>query len=247
MTRKLSKIFKAVTNFKAGILDLIFPRYCLGCNREADLNSNLQNSWFCKTCLSKIVKVRSQVCPQCHHLSLQGTYCPRCKKDKALKGIICTTYYEEGALKELVHNLKYNGVTELVPLLGQMMIESLQDNLKYENYILTFTPLHFMRQATRGYNQAQLLAEYIGQSLGIEVQNILVKTRATKRQVELQGSSRRKNLSGVFRLKTNVDIAKKKIIIVDDITTTGSTLNECAKVLKSAGAKEVWGLVIARG
>ena len=108
--------------------------------------------------------------------------------------------------------------------------------------------------AQRGYNQSELLAQEVGEKTGLKVVELLSKNKKTKQQVELQGVKRRKNLKGVFKLKnkncklpSGMQIDKKNILLVDDISTTGATLNECAKVLKEAGAKKVWGLVVARG
>lgn len=273
----LPKIFEQTKNI---VLDILFPKYCVNCGQEGD--------WLCLKCARDIVPVVSQVCPKCGRLSGNGRFCkpcrliklPKAKGEKRnrvemmkLNGVICAAYFEEGPIREMIHNFKYNGVLELGDKLAEMMARALNNELRImnngekklhnsyfvihssarkfsaENYnsILTFVPLHWHRQAQRGYNQSEILAKKISEKLNIEVENLLIKTHATKRQVELQGNRRRKNLSGVFVAKPGIDIKKKKIIIVDDITTTGSTLNECARVLKKSGAREVWGLVIARG
>lgn len=125
--------------------------------------------------------------------------------------------------------------------------KSLNSYFLIHNSILTFVPMHWRRRAQRGYNHSEILARNVGKILGLEVEGLLVKKQATRRQAELSGAKRRTNLSGVFAPKTNIDIKKRQIIIIDDVTTTGSTLNECAAVLKLAGAKEVWGLVVSRG
>jgi ComF family protein len=126
---------------------------------------------------------------------------------------------------------------------------NIKNSFKIENLklIISFVPLHFRRKAMRGYNQSEILARLIGQKTGLKVLDLLKKAKSTTRQAELSGTKRRKNLENAFRVKKGIDIKNKKIIIVDDVMTTGSTLEECARVLKTAGAKEVWGLVIARG
>ncbi len=234
------------------LTDLLFPRFCVGCGQE----DPPAGGWLCSQCAGDIVSVVSQVCPECGKLSENGQYHLKCSKGKALKGIIAASYFEEGPVREMIHNLKYNGVTELVKPLGEMMAKVLRDEIcemrdktliSQNSFLLTFTPLHWRRKAQRGYNQSELLAREIGKNLNIDVMALLIKKKSTKRQVELQGSARRENLKDVFVAREGLDIAKKKIIIVDDVYTTGSTLNECARVLKKEGVKEVWGLVIARG
>jgi len=255
------------------LLNLFFPCFCVGCGKEC----SPAGGFLCQKCQQTIVPVVSQVCPECGKLSENGKYHQKCSKDKAIKGVICAAYFEEGPVREMIHNLKYNSVTELAEPLGKLMAEVLRDNfklqilnfksnsndknfniknsLKIENLklLITWVPLHWRRQAQRGYNQSELLARGIGERIGLEVKNILVKKKSTKRQAELSGEKRRKNLKSVFQLKNGVDLSNLGnlrnlvFIIVDDVCATGSTLNECGRVLKRAGAKEVWGLVVCRG
>jgi competence protein ComFC len=248
------------------ILDFLFPKYCVNCGTEGES--------VCFLCSGKIIPVVSQICPVCEKLSPGGEYHKNCRKGKSLKGIVCATYFREGPIREMIHNLKYNGVEELVELLAKMMTDTLKDNFKFLNsnfesnsndlilkhsvinnsfkiqnsdFIICFVPMHISRRAARGYNHAELLARQIGKNLNLKVEDLLIKKTKTRRQAELSGIARRANLSGAFILKSDTCIKNRKIIIVDDVTTTGSTLNECAKVLHLAGAKEVWGLVISRG
>lgn len=243
---KLKKIF----------LDLCFPSFCVGCQKEG--------TWLCRGCFKKIVLVNSQVCPGCNRLSLQGRYCRLCRFDiflvkvkggkkpkkikrrKPLEGIISSLYYEEGPTKEIIHNIKYNSVIELVPILGKVMAKALKNNLPDKHILLTFAPLHPRRLSQRGFNQAELLAINTAKDSKVPIKNLLRKKKNTKQQVKLKGKLRRKNLTGVFSFRGN-DIKGKTIVVIDDVTTTGTTLNECAKVLKAVGAKKVWGLVVARG
>lgn len=257
-TERSSKILKLIKKSSVLVLDTLFPRFCVGCGKEG--------MWLCSKCQDAILIVQSQVCPECNRLSPEGKYCLRCryeidrqidgktkrtkvsKKRRALEGIIVAAYYEEGPLREIIHNYKYNGVTELTEVLGEMLYNALKRNFQFE--IITFVPLHPRRLAQRGYNQAELLAHNLAKKSNIECLALLKKKKQTKRQVLLTGKKRRQNLKGVFELRMKNDelrIKEKNIIIVDDVTTTGATLNECARVLKDAGAKEIWGLVVARG
>ncbi|MEI6039961.1 MAG: ComF family protein [Candidatus Berkelbacteria bacterium] len=243
----------SINEIKLLILDFLFPKYCVNCGSEV-LSTD---GWVCFECTQKIVPVVSQICPECEKLSPMGEYHSNCRKGKSLKGIICSTYFHEGPVREMIHNLKYNGVSELAAPLARLMERALEKSeirilndkfdVRNSDFVITYVPMHNSRKATRGYNHAEILAREIGQKLNIKVEDLLIKKSKTRRQAELSGNARRKNLSGAFAVKPDICIKNCKIIIVDDVTTTGSTLNECAKVLKTAGAKEIWGLVIARG
>lgn len=224
---------------KKFFLDLFFPKFCVGCRKEG--------VWLCAGCAAKVVSVKSPVCPGCGRLSQQGRYCGQCQKGHTLRGVICAAYFEEGPLKEIIHHFKYNSVISFVSFLGDLLAPALAADLPEGDLTVTFVPLHAKRFAQRGYNQSELLARHIAEKLNLPVADLLIKKKKTKMQVELQGDQRRRNLRDVFVSKNKKILKGKTIILVDDVTTTGATLDECAKVLKAAGAKEVWGLVVARG
>lgn len=229
-----------VSQIKGFCLDLIFPKFCLGCGKEAN--------WFCRTCQREILYVKTQVCPGCGRISKAGKFCLKCSKPKGLTGIIVACYFEEGPIRELIHNFKYNHILELGEFLGGILADVLKENLQLkDDFLIAPIPLYWLRQSARGYNQAEILAKVVSQRLKLTFGNILIKKRQTKRQVDLRGSERRKNLQNVFVLARNANIKGKTIILVDDITTTGTTLKEGAKVLRKNGARKVWGLVVARG
>ncbi len=233
-----------IVKVKEFFLDLLFPRFCIDCGKE--------DEWLCSLCKNKILRAKTQVCPECGRISRFGRYCRRHQKRWGLSGIIVAAYYEEGPIKEAIHNFKYNHILEMKDILGEVLAESLKDNLDIAKDILvTAVPLHFLRQAQRGYNQSELLADYVADKLKLPKNfHILKKMRWTKPQVQLGGKKRLKNLTNSYKIFKKFDpnfIRRKTIILVDDVTTTGTTLNECAKVLRAAGARRVWGLVVAKG
>ncbi len=235
----------SLSKIKRELLNTIFPKFCVGCG--------IEGTWLCRNCQKEILPVEMQVCPQCNRINSGGRYCQHCRKGKILKGIIAASYYEEGPIREIIHNFKYNSVTELKDILVKLLFD-VYKKAALPIEIITYAPMHPLRQAKRGYNQAEILAMTLAKKIKIPCEKLLIKAKKTKRQVELTGKKRRENLKGVFKVASPwlvglgpKSIKNKNILIVDDITTTGATLNECAYVLKNAGATGVWGLVVARG
>ncbi len=226
------------------IMDLIFPIFCLSCGKEG--------KWLCAACKQKIVKISTQVCPACGRISALGRYCLRCRKKNrfALSGIIASVYYEEGPIKEMIHNFKYNHILEMGSDLGELMVTSLKENKENigSEIIVTAVPLYFLRKAQRGFNQSEILAEIVANKINLPKNfKILKKIHQTVPQVKYSGEKRRENLKNSFKIIDKSAVKNRTIVLVDDVTTTGTTLDECAWVLKEAGAKKVWGLVVARG
>lgn len=222
------------------ILDLLFPKFCVGCDKEG--------TWLCDKCRAKIILVKKPTCPNCLTLTKKGQFCPRCQKDTHLTGLIVAAYYKEGPLKEAIHTYKYDGVFDLSHDLGKILVEVLKKQKLSKKLVIVPVPLHHKRQAKRGFNQAELLAKYICANFDWEMNKKLVRFRQTqKTQAELSGQARRKNVRNIFCWQGKTELRNKSIILVDDVYTTGATLDECAKVLKEkANVKQIWGLVLAK-
>ncbi|MEK9155852.1 MAG: ComF family protein [Patescibacteria group bacterium] len=237
-----SNIFRKTYSVSRDLfLDIFFPRLCVGCGREG--------SHLCFDCAGTIDKFKTPTCPECGRITKFGQYCPACKARTAtaLTGLIIAARYESGPTKEMIHQLKYSGITELAPLLGELIFERIKDHLPYGQIVIVPVPLHKKREAQRGFNQSELLARYLSDRLGFPGGAALMRTEDTRSQVELSGEERRENLRGKFAIADAELVSGKTVLLVDDVMTTGSTLNECAKVLRRAGARQVWGTVIARG
>lgn len=221
-------------------LDLLFPKACFGCGKEGE--------WLCAKCYKKIKFAREQVCPVCDVKNLNGRVCAKCRPKTSLDGLIRAVLYQDCALtKSLLHAYKYKFVAELNKDLSKIILEVLPRSFfSLKNYQLSFVPIAGKRLKERGFNQAELLAREIASFFNLEVVDFLERTRFCAPQMELNRSERLKNLKNVFRLKKGESVAGKRIVIVDDVATTLATLNENAKVLKEARAKEVYGLVVAR-
>lgn len=220
-------------------LDCLFPKNCVGCQKEG--------KWICDKCYSKIVFIKQATCPNCNKLTKDGKFCINCRKKTNLTGLITAAYYEDGPLKEAIHTFKYGGVFDLSKDLGKIMRKTISDQRFAKNTILIPVPLHKKRRSQRGYNQAELLTKQIANSQWLIVNNKLIRHKHQKKsQAELSGKARRQNLIDCFSWVGGSEVTNKIVVLIDDVYTTGATLEECAKVLKKAKAKEVWGLVLAK-
>lgn len=234
------------------LLDLIFPRYCLGCKKELE---SKQPSQVCDGCFDKI-NLNSGI--QCHICGLrnpQGT-CQKCRKKTPLKGLFSAGRYEDPILKEMIHLFKYQSVEPLKKPLAELIINYLKkENLadKLANSVLIPVPLTLKRKLARGFNQSELLAKEIGAFLNCPSVNLLKRKKFSGAQAEISDwQERKENISGAFVLAPDTNIIGfgnlyNKVILVDDVATSGATLEEAAMVLKNAGIKEIYGLVVAKG
>ncbi len=257
------------------ILDMLFPIRCLGCGREFE-DLQPKERWICPECLAKIEIRKEQVCPVCEGPSEGGLTHYHCRAKTSLNGLWVATEYEYKVVAEAIHKLKFNFIRDISFPLSKVIIRSIvevdefsdfQDvimfnssfergeeelyserrNRKAESIIIP-VPLHKKRYNWRGFNQAFLLARYVASRFNLRVcDNLLVRERNTKSQTRIRSmDERRKNIKGAFLCQNRDLVRGKNIIVVDDVCTTLATLNECAKELKKAGAKSVWGLVVAR-
>lgn len=225
-------------------MDTLFPISCLSCGKE--------NVWLCDDCLEKIPRQPFQVCPNCEKIATRkGTLCQNCRGKIPLKGLLVAAKYHEQNLAKLIHFFKYKFIEDLHIPLGKILIASfLENNLPIPDAIIP-VPLHGRRLRWRGFNQSELLAYYIGMNLipGLEIPvlNALKRKKYTSPQMKIKKfKARKENIRDVFGIEEKETIKNKRILLLDDISTTGSTMNECAKVLKENGAKEIFGIVLAR-
>ncbi len=252
------KIYAFAKNF---ILDLFFPKLCFGCGAEGE--------WICSKCLGKMEVVKVAFCPNCKKPTIFGEVCETCRSKVFIDGVVVCAHFKEGVLREAIHNFKFNFVFDVGNFFGKMMVAKTKNyECRIQNTWLSRdnpgvvpagfdlvvpVPLHKKRFAFRGFNQAEILSRVICRErsrpfpTGWAINcSGLKRIKHTTPQSELDREERLKNLKEVF-VWSGEKLFGKKILLVDDITTTGSTLEECAKVLKSAGAESVWGIVLARG
>lgn len=226
-----------INKLKNYLAEMIFPARCVWCERLGE--------FVCFACEEKILKINKQTCVFCGRIREKGATCKKCRNNHSLNGVLVYGYFKDKRLKEIVHQYKYEDLFALKIFLGRKLLDLLsREGLDFD--FIAYVPLTKKRLAKRGYNQSELLAKEIALTSKKEVVRVLKKTRETKTQVGLKRRERGLNLSDAFEVIKKQDIENKRIIIVDDVITTGSTLEECAKVLKKSGAKKVWGLTIAK-
>lgn len=184
-----------------------------------------------------------------------GRFCDNCADGKNLDGLWASHYYSEPIIRAMIHGLKYTGITELARPLADLLTITLKihslppawHQIPKADWLITSVPLTNKRKRHRGFNQAELIAKGVAATGGLNFLETLTRIHFKKPQVELSNTHRLSNVQGAFALKNNIEIKDKALILVDDVYTTGSTMNDCARVLKQAGVKEVWGLTVARG
>jgi len=230
-------IFKRCCDF---VIDLIFPIRCVSCRREGE--------WFCSSCAAKVSLSQKQFCPVCWNFNLGGKVCENCKTKTPLAGLrVAASYAENPTLASAVKTLKYKFSKPLARNLAGILTRAITQKDYAEERIITAIPLHAKRLRYRGFNQAELLAREVSQNLQLPYEDLLIRNRNTLQQAKLSREKRLQNLRDAFSLASSINLQNKTVILVDDIASTATTLSEAAKVLRAAGAKEVWGLVIARG
>ena len=232
------------------VLDLLFPRQCVGC-KQAD-------TWLCQKCFNLISPKKFQSCYICQKPSRYGDTCDKHKNSpRQLDRLLISCHYSGNPLlKKAIKNLKYHLHPEdISEKLGKILSQTLNKNLTIPNrdLVLIPVPLHKKRLKERGFNQADLLLHEISRyqqpanlPAGRQASNQLTRTKHTVSQVKSKSRQKRlENLKDAFTVNQKLS-PHKTYILVDDIATTGSTLEECCQALKTNGARNVWGLVIAR-
>lgn len=225
-----------VSVFLDFLVDFFWPKFCVVCDKEG--------SFLCQKC-KKNLPSALQVCPMCTRPNLYGSTHEICYTDEGLDGLLAVFDYKNNGVKKIVEGIKYGFNSELVEIVlkGWKYPKKRGDEL-----VFVPVPLHRYRENWRGFNQAELLAnKFAGKKAKVE--KILKRIRATKQQASMESKKERQlNVKNSFVVDNNWEekVEGKKIVLVDDVYTTGTTMKECAKVLKGRGAKEVWGLVLAR-
>ena len=248
-----------IASFLSAFIDFLYPPFCFICKKDT---FGEENKFVCKSCLDQIEEIEPPFCTKCGKsfpskeafLNIEKPVCGRCEKKSE------NIYYSrtiglgkyDSVLKELIHLYKYNKKKELEKVLTALLMRKIKaDSKTLQADLIVPVPLHWIKKRKRGFNQSEELGRYISKKLKIPMANYLKRRKNTKPQIGLSGEERRRNVKnafgvrwlsrrlGIFYNYSFYSIKDKSIVLIDDVVTTGATVNECSKVLKRAGAKEV--------
>jgi len=243
------------TRILSQLIDLIYPPRCGVCQAflwEKRATHEGLEIGFCRDCYNAFQKVPSPLCPFCGRPFASGGgedhTCEHCLKKRPYYDIGRAPYLFEGPLMTAIHDLKYGKKSHLAGSLGPLLASYAENWLgPSEGLLVMPVPLHPQRLRERGFNQSLLLARHVASRIGADLDYLsLRRTRFTRPQTQLTSDERRKNVRRAFGIVGNASLKGRSVLLIDDVATTGSTLNECARALKKAGVKEVYCLVLAR-
>jgi ComF family protein len=218
-------------------INALFPPKCGGCQAEGVL--------WCERCRASLVFLTDHVCLKCGEPTSVGELCAVCQTQSWRIELIRSVVLFHGPLRKAVHRFKYEHLSGLAKPLGDLLIEYWRTQCLAAEWLVP-VPLHPVRQRERGYNQAGLLARQLGHGVGVPVLEAgLRRTRITAVQMELSAVERKTNVAGAFDCRES-RVRGCQIAVIDDVCTTGATLEACAVALLQAGAASVIGLTLAR-
>ncbi len=215
------------------IVDLIFPKICVGCGREGE--------YICSICQARMQKP-VLICPMCGKQSLDGWVHPRCKRPEGIDRLIIGLEYH-GVVQSCLKKVKYKSSWDIVEYLF-----TLADFEPAYDSIVVDVPMWRGKERERGFNQASVLSSLFAKKYQLPNISALVRVKSTSPMFGLSKQERQVNIKGAFGV---IDDAKtmlvdQKVVLVDDVWTTGSTMRECAQALKRVGAREICALALAK-
>jgi ComF family protein len=230
-------VLPQVTKLRRIALNLLFPQWCVSCGREGD--------YICHSCRQLLVPITPPICPRCGRPQFGGTLCPGCVNWQAEIDGIRSPFIFEGVMRRAIHELKYHNLRALAEPLAGLLYDFLINN-PVPGEVLVPVPLHRKRLRERGYNQSSLLARELGKLTSLLViDDCLVRQRHALPQARTASvMERQSNVASAFTCRDN-RLCGKRVLLIDDVSTSGATLDACAGALKSTGVISVWGLVMA--
>jgi ComF family protein len=235
-----------------GLKNLFLPAFCRKCGVRILTEDNL---YFCGECWATITLIADPRCPRCgrpHSIrvgfdDIDNFECSECAAQKLWVTNTYAAGIHDGALRDAIHLLKFSRKRLIARPLAQLALEHTLSGIDAHLYdFITAVPLHRNRLRERGYNQSELIAEHVGAEFpNAECTGLLMRVKDTPNFSRLGASERRGWIRKAFHTLPGIDVKKKRILLVDDVVTTGATTNECARVLRRAGADRVDVLAVA--
>ena len=228
-------------------VSLLYPATCTICGTNVRTGE-----YLCDGCETKIVRIVAPFCQTCSEPfegSISSVFsCANCSHRVIYFDAAVAAYRGRGIVREVIHEFKYGRQIHLRHLVARWLRAALDDERVREIPfdLIIPVPLHAARQRERGFNQASLLADLLSAQTSIPCRPLLERIRYTTTQTALDRSERMENLHNAFRLRKNANVRGLRVLLIDDVLTTGSTLSECARVLKRAGAISVYAATAAR-
>ena len=229
------------------IASLLYPPVCTICGANVRAGE-----YLCDQCDTKAARIVAPFCKTCSEPfegAISGTFtCANCAHRTIHFAAAVAAYRSRGIVRQIIHDFKYRRQIYLRHLVARWLRAAMDDkrlrDLQFD--MIVPVPLHPARQRERGFNQATLLAESLSAEISIRSKPALERIRYTTTQTALDRAERMENLHNAFRLRKNADVRGLRVLLIDDVLTTGSTLSECARVLKRAGALSVHAATAAR-
>ena len=229
------------------LTSLFYPPLCAICGADVG-----PSEYLCDACDTKASRITPPFCEKCSE-PFSGAItdvftCANCENRKLHFETAVAAYRSRGVVRRVIHDFKYNKQLHLRHVVARWLADALDDvRLRGWRFdILVAVPLHPARQRERGFNQADLLVKSLSQRTSVQLKPVLERIRYTKTQTAFDRAERMENLRDAFRLRKNADVQGCRVLLIDDVLTTGSTLSECARVLKAAGAVSVHAAMAAR-
>jgi len=230
-------VLPQVAKLKGIALDFLFPQWCVGCGRQGE--------FICPSCRHSLPRVMPPLCPRCGKPQSSGVLCPACVGWQAKIDGIRSPFRFDGVMRQAIHQLKYRNLRALAGPLAELLNDYLVAS-SIPGEVLVPVPLHRKRLRERGYNQSRLLAEELGKLNNLPVvDDCLIRQRYAPPQARTSTvEERRGNVEYAFACRDR-RLQGKQVLLIDDVTTSGATLDACASALKTAGTVSVWGLSLA--
>ncbi|MGI8820189.1 MAG: ComF family protein [Chthoniobacterales bacterium] len=229
------------------LIALLYPAFCAVCDVPI-----AQDVYLCGSCAKNAPRIKPPFCARCSQ-PFSGAItevfsCANCTERVLHFEAAVAAFRSRGVVREVIHKFKYGKEIHLRYPVADWLLETLDDPRLVGRRIdlVIPVPLHPARQRDRGFNQAQLLAQIMSRRTGLPMKPVLERIRYTTTQTMFDRSERIENLRDAFRLRKKADVRGLRVLLIDDVLTTGSTLSECARVLKAGGAISVYAATAAR-